>query len=95
MRVEMQQRSDAVLDPLTGLLNRKALAARFEEIAQQASLAGGSVCLLACDLDHFKQVNDVHGHETGDQRAQGDRLRPCASTCGPSSSSTGWAARSS
>ena len=53
--------------PLTGLLNRKALGARFEEIAQQASVAGGSVCLLACDLDHFKQVNDVHGHETGDR----------------------------
>ena len=67
MRVEMQQRSDAVLDPLTGLLNRKALAARFEEIAQQASVVGGSVCLLACDLDHFKQINDVHGHDCGDQ----------------------------
>jgi diguanylate cyclase (GGDEF)-like protein len=67
MRVEMEQRSDAVLDPLTGLLNRNTLGARFEEIAQQAALVGGSVCLLACDLDHFKQVNDVHGHETGDR----------------------------
>ena len=67
MSVEMEQRSDAVLDPLTGLLNRNTLDARFEEIAQQAALADGSVCLLACDLDHFKQVNDVHGHETGDR----------------------------
>jgi diguanylate cyclase (GGDEF)-like protein len=67
MRVEMEQRSDSVLDPLTGLLNRKALGARFEEIAQQASLGGGSVCLLACDLDHFKQINDVHGHDRGDR----------------------------
>jgi diguanylate cyclase (GGDEF)-like protein len=67
MRVEMEQRNEAVLDPLTGLLNRKALAARFEEIQQQASLGGGSVCLLACDLDHFKQVNDVHGHDRGDR----------------------------
>ncbi|HET6550575.1 MAG TPA: GGDEF domain-containing protein [Solirubrobacter sp.] len=66
MRVEMESRSEAVLDSLTGLLNRKALAGRFEEIAQQASLAGGSVCLLACDLDHFKQVNDIHGHDRGD-----------------------------
>ena len=66
MRAEMQQRSDAVLDPLTGLLNRKALASRFDEIAQQAALTGAPVCLVACDLDHFKQVNDVHGHDRGD-----------------------------
>jgi diguanylate cyclase (GGDEF)-like protein len=66
MRAEMQQRSDAVLDPLTGLLNRKALGARFEEIAQQAVLTGQPVCLVACDLDHFKHVNDEHGHARGD-----------------------------
>jgi diguanylate cyclase (GGDEF)-like protein len=67
MRVEMEQRSDAVLDPLTGLLNRNSLGARFEEIAQQAAVAGGSVSVLACDLDHFKQINDVYGHESGDR----------------------------
>lgn len=66
MRAEMQQRSDAVLDPLTGLLNRKALAARFAELAQQASVTGGSVCVVACDLDRFKAINDVHGHDRGD-----------------------------
>jgi diguanylate cyclase (GGDEF)-like protein len=66
MRVEMQSRSDAVLDPLTGLLNRKALASRFDEVAQQAALTGAPVCLIACDLDRFKQVNDRHGHERGD-----------------------------
>jgi diguanylate cyclase (GGDEF)-like protein len=66
MRAEMEQRSDAVLDPLTGLLNRKALGARFEEIAQQASLAGAPICLIAGDLDHFKRVNDDHGHDRGD-----------------------------
>ena len=66
MRAEMEQRSEAVLDPLTGLLNRKALASRFDEIAQQATLTGAPVSLIACDLDHFKQVNDVHGHDRGD-----------------------------
>ena len=66
MRAEMQQRSDAVLDPLTGLLNRKALAGRFEEIAQQAALSGAPICLIAADLDHFKAVNDEHGHDRGD-----------------------------
>ena len=66
MRAEMEQRSDAVLDPLTGLLNRKALGARFEEIAQQAALTGAPICLIAADLDHFKRVNDEHGHDRGD-----------------------------
>jgi diguanylate cyclase (GGDEF)-like protein len=66
MRAEMQQRSDAVLDPLTGLLNRKALGARFDELAQQAGLTGAPVCLIAADLDHFKDVNDEHGHARGD-----------------------------
>jgi diguanylate cyclase (GGDEF)-like protein len=66
MRAEMQQRSDAVLDPLTGLLNRKALAGRYEEIAQQATLTRAPICLVACDLDHFKHVNDEHGHARGD-----------------------------
>jgi diguanylate cyclase (GGDEF)-like protein len=66
MRAELEQRSDAVLDPLTGLLNRNTLAGRFEEIAQQARLTGAPVCLIACDLDRFKRVNDTHGHERGD-----------------------------
>ena len=66
MRAEMQQRSDAVLDPLTGLLNRKALAGRFHEIAQQAALTGQPICVVALDLDHFKHVNDEHGHARGD-----------------------------
>jgi diguanylate cyclase (GGDEF)-like protein len=67
MNAEMKQRSDAVLDPLTGLLNRKSLIDRFQEIAEQAALTDAWVCVLACDLDHFKDVNDAHGHERGDQ----------------------------
>jgi diguanylate cyclase (GGDEF)-like protein len=67
MNAEMKQRSDAVLDPLTGLLNRKSLIDRFQEIAEQAAVTDAWVCVLACDLDHFKDVNDAHGHERGDQ----------------------------
>jgi len=63
---EMTQRDAAVLDPLTGLLNRKALEARTLELEQQARLAGGSVAFVACDLDNFKDVNDTHGHDRGD-----------------------------
>jgi diguanylate cyclase (GGDEF)-like protein len=66
VEAEMKQRDAAVLDPLTGLLNRKALEARALELEQQAQLTGGSVALIACDLDNFKGVNDSHGHDRGD-----------------------------
>jgi diguanylate cyclase (GGDEF)-like protein len=66
VEAEMAQRDAAVLDPLTGLLNRKALEVRALELAQQAHLTGASVALVACDLDHFKKVNDSHGHDRGD-----------------------------
>jgi diguanylate cyclase (GGDEF)-like protein len=63
---ELHHRMASVLDPLTGLLNRKALASRFVELEQQARVAGGVVSLIAIDLDAFKQVNDDHGHDRGD-----------------------------
>ena len=66
VEAEMTQRDAAVLDPLTDLLNRKALEARTLELEQQARLAGGSVAFVACDLDNFKDVNDTHGHDRGD-----------------------------
>jgi diguanylate cyclase (GGDEF)-like protein len=66
VEAEMKQRDAAVLDPLTGLLNRKALEARALELEQQARLTGGSIALIACDLDNFKNVNDSHGHDRGD-----------------------------
>lgn len=50
-------------DPLTGLANRRAFA-----LALQAALAGDGACSVALlDLDHFKTVNDVHGHAAGDR----------------------------
>ncbi len=66
MHSEREQRSDATVDPLTGLLNRKALMDRFGEIAVQAALTGSSVSLIACDLDRFKAINDEYGHGRGD-----------------------------
>jgi diguanylate cyclase (GGDEF)-like protein len=66
MRGELEHRDRAVIDPLTGLLNRGALDSRVPELEQQARLTGGSVCLVLCDIDHFKRVNDTHGHERGD-----------------------------
>jgi diguanylate cyclase (GGDEF)-like protein len=66
MNAELQHREDAVLDPLTGLLNRKALDSRFQELELQARQSEASVCVIAADLDHFKSVNDAHGHRRGD-----------------------------
>ena len=63
---EVQHRRESVIDPLTGLLNRKALELRFNEIEQQAHVSGGSVCVIELDLDHFKRVNDFLGHRRGD-----------------------------
>jgi diguanylate cyclase (GGDEF)-like protein len=64
---DREHRREAVLDPLTGLLNRAALLARFDEFEQLAGHGEhASLGMLVADLDHFQQVNDEHGHPTGD-----------------------------
>ncbi len=66
MRSDIQHRSDAVIDQLTGMLNRKALSTRVSELAQQSELTGESVGIIVGDLDHFKSINDTRGHSVGD-----------------------------
>jgi diguanylate cyclase (GGDEF)-like protein len=66
MGAELQYRGESVLDPLTGMLNRNGLQARFAEVSEQAALLGQPVCLITCDLDRFKAVNDTYGHDRGD-----------------------------
>ncbi|MGH2833944.1 MAG: diguanylate cyclase, partial [Solirubrobacteraceae bacterium] len=63
---ELHHRDEAILDPLTGLLNRNALLPRFIELSYQARLTHQPVCLVLCDVDHFKAVNDEYGHDRGD-----------------------------
>lgn len=63
---EIRWRHDAVLDPLTGLLNRQGLQRRFREVAEQARVTHRPVSLVMFDLDHFKDLNDSHGHARGD-----------------------------
>jgi diguanylate cyclase (GGDEF)-like protein len=55
-----------VIDPLTGMLNRNSLKDRSIELAHQSRRTGQPVGLIVGDLDHFKQINDSHGHATGD-----------------------------
>jgi diguanylate cyclase (GGDEF)-like protein len=63
---ELQHRSEAIIDPLTDLLNRSSLEPRFAELTEQARRNDGNVSLIALDVDGFKSVNDEHGHATGD-----------------------------
>jgi diguanylate cyclase (GGDEF)-like protein len=54
-------------DPLTGVLNRRAILARLRAEFAKARQSGNSLSLLFLDLDHFKNVNDSYGHRAGDQ----------------------------
>ena len=64
--VQALWREQALRDPLTGLLNRRALEDHHAEGARQAAQGGQPLALVLLDLDHFKRVNDTHGHATGD-----------------------------
>lgn len=57
----------AITDPLTGLYNRRFFMNRLGEEVDRARRYGMSVSLLMIDLDHFKQINDHHGHLAGDR----------------------------
>jgi diguanylate cyclase (GGDEF)-like protein/PAS domain S-box-containing protein len=62
--MELRLTQAALTDPLTGLPNRRA----FREAAGRllADQSGEPACIAMFDLDHFKQINDVHGHDGGD-----------------------------
>lgn len=58
-------------DSLTGLLNRRAFLDRLEHALAQARRSHTRLALLYIDLDHFKPINDQHGHAAGDALLQG------------------------
>lgn len=65
---DREHRRSSVIDPLTGLLNRAALAQHVDDVRRgQGGAAGArSLGLLIGDLDNFKRINDAHGHAAGD-----------------------------
>ncbi|MBU2760506.1 GGDEF domain-containing protein [Acidithiobacillus sulfurivorans] len=69
---EMESISQLVhVDPLTGTLNRRGLSAAFARESARAQRLNQPLTVAIVDLDHFKQVNDQHGHDLGDQVLQG------------------------
>ena len=68
---EQQLRLQAITDPLTGLLNRNGWTEQAERALRRAQRHQHPVSLLLIDLDHFKRINDAHGHEVGDEVLRG------------------------
>jgi diguanylate cyclase (GGDEF)-like protein len=54
------------LDGLTGICNRPHFIAQAEKALESSRRSGAQLCIILCDLDHFKQINDRYGHATGD-----------------------------
>ena len=65
-RLRERLQVEAARDPLTGLLNRRSLQARATRMLAEARGKGQKAALLLLDLDHFKAINDTHGHAVGD-----------------------------
>jgi len=66
IRMREELRFQATHDVLTGIWNRRALLDLLQRELERASRSGSSTALLMLDLDHFKGVNDKHGHLAGD-----------------------------
>ncbi len=64
--VEEELRCLASTDPLTGVSNRRAFFEASERELKRAARYGRPVALMMLDIDHFKKVNDTHGHKAGD-----------------------------
>lgn len=65
LRIHLEQLS--LIDPLTGLLNRRAFAQAHADGQHSLARQGGNLSLLLIDIDHFKNVNDTYGHLKGDE----------------------------
>lgn len=87
-RLNRRLRALGDTDPLTGLLNRRAAGRRLD-LKASAAVADRSGVVVLLDVDHFKSINDEHGHEQGDEVLKGvaDRLR---GVCAPGDVLARW-----
>lgn len=68
LRVQLEHaRTEALTDPLTGLLNRRGFEMRLMEAFDATNANGIETSLIVIDIDHFKKVNDTYGHLFGDK----------------------------
>jgi two-component system cell cycle response regulator len=67
--------SMALMDGLTGLYNRRYLDAHLQKMLQNAAVNKKPIGILYMDIDHFKSVNDTHGHNVGDEILKGFAAR--------------------
>ena len=77
--------SYASTDGLTGIANRRTFEEALGRDVAQAIRTDGQLSLVMLDIDHFKQLNDVHGHSVGDRvlRRVGTDARPASARGGP------------
>lgn len=66
-RLQAALREQAVRDPLTGLYNRRYLDETLEREISRARRDGLPLSVVMLDIDHFKRINDTHGHQLGDE----------------------------
>jgi len=69
-RTELRHKTAALVDPLTGIANRRAFLEEVMEMSKRQESEGHSVAVLLIDLDHFKSINDRFGHAVGDRVLQ-------------------------
>jgi two-component system cell cycle response regulator len=88
LRARLDQSMElAVTDQLTGLHNRRYMRVQIESFVKRSNMGGMPVSVLLCDIDHFKKVNDIHGHSAGDDvlrefgRRLSENIRPMDLAC--------------
>lgn len=76
-KAEVEAQKLAITDPLTNCLNRRSINERTADLIADAEKRNMAVAFLMLDLDHFKTINDIHGHQAGDMvlTTVADRLR--------------------
>jgi diguanylate cyclase len=67
----MRTREESKLCPLTRVLNRRGFEERLDAMLAEPPARGSQHCLILLDIDHFKRVNDTHGHPVGDKVLEG------------------------
>ena len=69
-RTELRHKTAALVDPLTGIANRRAFLEDVDALSKRQEAEGRSAAVLLADLDHFKSINDRFGHAVGDRVLQ-------------------------